>query len=103
MLLPPGPNGDLTLQRAHREVELLSVVDSDRVVKVLTDATEIGDPPTAVCWAEELLDGHDLQDSLNRTWDEAEVWPLLEDLSQALAVCHDLEVVHRDLSPANVR
>lgn len=24
VLLPPGPNGDITLQRAHREVELLS-------------------------------------------------------------------------------
>lgn len=57
VLLAAGPNGDITLQRAHREVELLSAVDSERVVKVLTDAVEIGDPPSAVCWAEEYLDG----------------------------------------------
>ncbi len=103
VLLSPGPNGDITLQRAHREVELLSAVDSARVVKVLTDAVEIGDPPTAVCWAEEWLDGADLNASLNRAWDESEVWTFLEDMAEALAACHELDVVHRDLSPANVR
>lgn len=103
VLLSPGPNGLITLQRAHREVELLSAVDSKRVVKVLTDAVEIGDPPAAVCWAEEWLDGTDLSASLNSAWDETEVWTLLEDLAEALAACHDLDVVHRDLSPANVR
>jgi eukaryotic-like serine/threonine-protein kinase len=103
VLLTQDPNGDITLQRAHREVELLSAVDSERVVKVLTDAVEIGDPPVAVCWAEEYLDGDDVRVSLNRTWDESEVWPLLCDMAAALAACHDLEVVHRDLSPGNVR
>lgn len=103
VLIPSGPNGDITLLRAHREVELLSVVDSDRVVKVLTDAVEIGDPTTAVCWAEEYLQGNDLLDSLNRAWDESEVWLLLNDMAAALAACHELEVVHRDLSAGNVR
>lgn len=103
VLLPPGPNGDITLQRAHREVELLSAVDSDRVVKVLTDAVEIGRPPSAVCWAEEYLDGADLGVLMNAAWDEQEVWQLLRDAAEALAACHELEVVHRDLSPANVR
>lgn len=103
VLLSHGPNGDITLERAHREVELLSAVDSERVVKVLTDAVELGEPAAAVCWAEEYLDGDDLRVSLHRAWDEAEVWPLLQDMSEALAACHDLEVVHRDLSPGNVR
>ena len=103
VLLAAGPNGDITLQRAHREVELLSAVDSERVVKVLTDAVEIGDPPSAVCWAEEYLDGADLTLHLSDAWGEAEVWSLLEDMAEALAACHELEVVHRDLSPANVR
>lgn len=65
VLLSSGPNGDITLQRAHREVELLSAVDSEHVVKVLTDAVELGDPPDAVCWAEEYLDGADLGVSLS--------------------------------------
>lgn len=103
VLIPAGPHGEITLERAHREVELLSAVDSDRVVKVLTDAVEIGDPTEAVCWAEEFLDGEDLRTSLDHKWDESEVWPLIRDMAEALAACHDLEVVHRDLSPANVR
>lgn len=36
-------------------------------------------------------------------WGEALVWQLLHDMAEALAACHDLEVVHRDLSPGNVR
>lgn len=103
VLVLQDPNGDITLQRAHREVELLSAVDSDRVVKVLTDAVEISDPPIAVCWAEEYLDGADLRTSLNKVWDESEAWPLLHDMAEALSACHELEVVHRDLSPGNVR
>ncbi len=103
VMLPGGPNSDIALHRARREVELLSTVDSERVVKVLTDAVEIGEPSPAVCWAEEYLDGSDLAESLDHPWDESEVWRLLEDMSEALAACHDLEVVHRDLSPANVR
>jgi serine/threonine-protein kinase len=103
VLLSPDPNADITLQRAHREVELLSAVDSERVVRVLTDAVEIGEPPAAVCWAEEYLDGDDLRASLNRRWDESEVWLLLHDMAEALGACHELEVVHRDLSPGNVR
>lgn len=101
--VPVGPNGDITLKRAHREVELLSAVESDRVVKVLTDAIEVGDPTEAVCWAEEYLDGDDLSRSLNRQWDQSEVWSLLGDIAGALAACHSLEVVHRDLSAGNVR
>lgn len=102
--VPPGPNGAITLKRAHREVELLSAVDSERVVKVLTDAIEIGHPTTeAVCWAEQYLDGDDLRKSLVYRWAESEAWVLLRDVAEALAACHELEVVHRDLSAGNVR
>lgn len=103
IVLLSDPNGDIVLRRARREVELLSAVNSDHVVKVLTDAVEIGEPPVAVCWAEEYLDGNDLAELLDHTWNEAEVWPLLRDMAIALAACHDLDVVHRDLSPKNVR
>lgn len=102
--VPQGPNGEITLKRAHREVELLSAVESERVVKVLTDAIEIGEPDTvAVCWAEVYLDGADLHESLTRQWSEDEVWVLLRDIAVALDACHELEVVHRDLSAGNVR
>ena len=103
VLLDGGPNRETTLERAHREVELLSAVDSDRVVKVLTDVVEIGDPVDAVCWAEEYLDGVDVRAALKTPWDEVAVWTLMSDIGEALAACHELEVVHRDLSAANVR
>ena len=103
VLLPVGPNAELTLKRAHREVELLAAVDSDYVVKVLTDAVEIDDPPVAVCWVEERLDGDDLAKHLTTIWQEDDVWRLLSDTANAIDACHSLEVVHRDLSPGNLR
>lgn len=103
VLIPPGPNGLMTLERAHREVELLAAVDSDAVVKVLTDAVEIGDTPDAVCWVEERLEGDDLDHHLSSQWDESAAWVLAEDLAAALVACHEQEVVHRDLSPRNIR
>jgi serine/threonine protein kinase len=103
VILPPGPSALVALERAHREVELLAAVESNHVVKVLTDAIEIEDPPQAVCWVEEYLDGDDLTSLLTRKWGDDEVAVLLKDVAAGLAACHELEVVHRDLSPGNVR
>lgn len=99
----PGPHAAIILERAHREVELLAAIDSPRVVKVLSDAVEIGSPVEAVCWVEELLDGEDLTGLLTSRWSEDEVWPFIWDGANALDACHQLDVVHRDLSPGNVR
>ena len=99
----PGPQGDIARARAHREVELLGAVDSPYVVKVLTDAVELSTPLEAVTWVEERLDGEDLGRLLGKPWDETQVHALLTDLGKGLAACHELEVVHRDLSPGNVR
>lgn len=103
VLIPGGPQGTIVVARSHREVELLAAVDSPAVVKVLSDAVEIGDPATAVCWVEELLGGRDLADHLDYEWSEDDAWTLAADLATALAACHDLDVVHRDLSARNVR
>lgn len=103
VLIPDGPQGDVVVERSHREVELLAAVDSPAVVRVLSDAVEIGDKPDAVCWVEERLDGEDLAAHLNRPWTEDETWRLAADLATALTACHELDVVHRDLSPRNVR
>ena len=101
--VPPGPSGAIVLERAHREVELLAEVDSPNVVKVLSDAIEIGMPVEAVAWVEEHLDGEDLTTLMSTPWADDEVAKLIRDIGSALEACHDLDVVHRDLSPGNVR
>lgn len=104
VLVPEGPYADEVLERARREVELLSTVESDYVVRVLSEAIEIGDRPEAVCWVEEFLDGSDLRNLVGTfPWAPSEVWSLLRDVGTGLAACHELDVVHRDLSPGNVR
>lgn len=96
-------NDQTTLLRARREVELLAAVDSPNVVHVLTDAIEVGEPVAAIAWAEEWLDGEDLTKSLGDEVSDEEVWKLIRDVAIALDACHSLDVVHRDLSPNNVR
>lgn len=101
--IPEGPSGSVILERAHREVELLAAVDSPHVVAVLSDAIEIFDPPVAVVWIEEMLDGQDLTNWKQPDWTDEETLRLLRDLAEGLTACHQLAVVHRDLSPGNVR
>jgi len=101
--LPTGPAGDIVRERARREVELLAAVDSDRVVKVLSESVEIGERPDAVAWVEEYLDGNDLSQCMATPWSDDRAFRLLADIARGLQACHDLDVVHRDLSPGNVR
>lgn len=106
VIIPEAAHTDAeeVLERARREVELLSTVESDFVVRVLSEAVELGDRPDAVCWVEEYLDGHDLGDLVaSFPWEPTAVWALVRDMASGLAACHELDVVHRDLSPGNVR
>lgn len=103
VFLETGPVAEIALERAHREVELLEAVDSPYFVSVLSDAVDIGEDPAAVVWLEEFLSGEDLTLSLGMTWSDADVFRLMRDLAEGLAPCHQLAVVHRDLSPGNVR
>lgn len=105
-ILPP--NQAVVLERAKREVELLAKVSNAagrRIVAVRSGLATVGDPaqPSAVGWLEELLDGNDLGDLLGTPWTRDETLDLVQGLGEALAYLHDLEVVHRDLSPGNVR
>lgn len=105
VLLPNGPDGAYVLERAQREVEVLASIDSPRVVRVLSEVVEIdfSNGSQAVAWVEQWLDGSDVQNNLGKPWDYERCARLLVNIAEALAAFHDLEVVHRDLSPANVR
>lgn len=93
-----------TLERAHREVELLRTIDHPNVVKALTPLVEVGSPPKAVAWLEEVLVGEDLRTlvgpALVWTWDDTQLMAL--DVANGLSALHAARVVHRDLSPGNV-
>jgi serine/threonine protein kinase len=92
------------LERARREVEVLSTVESQFVVAVLSEAVEIGDRLEAVRRVEEQLDGSDLRDLVTTfPWAPLDVWTLIRDVANGLCACHELDVLHRDISRGNVR
>jgi len=105
-ILPPRQAE--VLERASREVALLAKVSSAsgrRIVSVRSGLATVGDPaaPSAVGWLEEMLDGEDLRDLLGTQWSRHKALELVQGVTEALTYLHALEVVHRDLSPGNVR
>lgn len=99
------PHSALALERADREVKLLASIDDRRVVAVRSGLVVAGPAgaPFAAGWAEELLDGSDLTDLLGAPWPWQDAAGLLRGLAEGLALLHARDVVHRDLSPGNVR
>ena len=95
------------LERASREVALLAKVSSGRQMHRVrrSGLATVGDPaaPSAVGWLEEMLDGKDLGDLLGTQWSRHKALDLVQGVTEALTYLHALEVVHRDLSPGNVR
>lgn len=99
-----GPHRNVTLERARREVDLLSRINHDNVVRVLTGLEEIGGRPVSgVAWLEEYLDGEDLRDRLTSQWAWENTHAMALDVARGLAAMHEKRAVHRDLSPGNVR
>ncbi|MGY5131699.1 serine/threonine-protein kinase [Streptomyces nigrescens] len=105
VLLPTGPDCVYVLERAQREVEVLAAIDSPRVVRVLSEVVELdfSGGIQAAAWVEERLDGRDMRENLDQLWNYDRCARLIAHVGEALAAFHELEVVHRDLSPANVR
>ncbi|WP_434744353.1 serine/threonine-protein kinase [Streptomyces sp. A-14] len=105
VLLPVGPDSLHVLERAQREVEILATIDSPRVVRVLSEVVELelDEVPFAAAWVEERLDGTDMRNNLNGLWSYERCARLVVHIGEALSAFHDQEVVHRDLSPANIR
>lgn len=92
-----------TLERAEREVELLKALNSSHVVRVQSDLVILGNPAHGAAWLEEFLDGEDLGALLGPKWNWHETADMAYQVADGLAVGHDAGVIHRDLSPNNVR
>lgn len=90
------------LERARREVDLLKSIDHPNVVAVRSDLQLFGDPPVAVFWLEEFLDGSDLRYA-GLGWTIDHLVTLGRDVAAGLGALHQQKVVHRDLSPGNVQ
>lgn len=99
-----GSSDPTALGRAQREVELLAQLESPYIVRVASSLIEVGEPPAAVAWLEEYLDGEDLADFLfNDWWEWQAAAEMATQVAEGLAVAHARGVVHRDLSAHNVR
>lgn len=91
------------LERARREVDLLKGIDHPNLVKVVSDLKEIGSPTLAAAWLEEHLDGADLRHSVGTGWTADQLAKLGLEVASGLGALHSRHVIHRDLSPGNVR
>lgn len=93
-----------SLRRAEREVQLLASLNSPHVVKVISELIELDSPIRGAAWLEEFLDGSDLAPLLDgRQWPIPDAIRMAKEIAQGLAAGHAKGVVHRDLSPNNVR
>jgi serine/threonine protein kinase len=105
-----APYHENMLERARREVALLSSIDSPYVVRVLSDLALLPNSDhrsisdvEAAAWLEEELDGQDLSEMLGGNWPWETVSHMVRDLASGLKELHSRRVIHRDLSAGNVR
>lgn len=109
VVLLQRPFHSYLLERARREVGLLAAIDSANVVKVMSDLvlvpTDVSTPNEALAaaWIEEELDGSDLSDLVGHQWGWDDVEFMLREVAAGLQELHGRKVIHRDLSPGNVR
>jgi len=89
-------------KRAEREVDILKRVHHPNVVSVRSDLIFIGDPPVAVSWLEEHLEGQDLRNA-TFPWSYERLLTLGIDVASGLGALHKEGVIHRDLSPGNIQ
>ncbi|HEX4336156.1 MAG TPA: serine/threonine-protein kinase [Polyangiaceae bacterium] len=98
LTLPPRPReAALAASLFEREFHTLAELSHPRIIEVY----DYGIAPDGAYYTMELLDGGDLRDRSPVPWREA--CALSYEICSSLALIHSRRLVHRDISPRNVR
>ena len=87
--------------RFHQEARAASRLDHPNSIRVI----DFGEEPDGLTYiAMEYVEGSDLHDVIQDEWplSAARIANILIQVASALAVAHDMGVVHRDLKPQNI-
>lgn len=95
------PNAEV--ERALREVQAVSQINSPRVPRILEVGTKSSATGDVIWFREEFVEGESLRDKFNHTQLTAsEILRLGLHILQALASAEQARIVHRDVKPENI-
>lgn len=95
---------DYDVDRLFREIEALQQINHPNVVK-LYEYTFSSTPGSVRHYlVEEFIEGNDLADELQAgPWEPARIYTTFAELADGLTALEEIDVVHRDLKPQNIR
>jgi len=94
---PQAKDNPLYVRAFEREFHVLSSLDHPRIIRAFDYGVDRGGP----YYTMELLSGHDMRNAAPLPYRDACLQ--LRDVATSLSLLHARRLLHRDLSPANVR